>query len=105
MPAVSFVLRWPDGVEERYVSPSSVIHAHLTAGMSFTVGELVARTAAAMDAASERVRERYGFACTAAAEQQAAIERAARRYAPGDGPAIVAGVGAPPPVSSAKQAA
>ena len=90
MPAVSFVLRWPDGVEQRCTSPSTVIHAHLEAGMCFTVGELVDRTAAALDAASERVRERYGFACTGAAEQQAAIERAASRYAPGDAPALIA---------------
>jgi uncharacterized repeat protein (TIGR04042 family) len=94
MPAVGFVLRWPDGVEQRCTSPSSVVHDHLAAGMAFTVSELVARTALAMDAASERVRARYGFACSGAAEQQAAIERAAGRYAPGDGPAIIARVDA-----------
>lgn len=94
MPEVPFVLRWPDGVEQRCVSPSTIVHAHLATGLALPVGELVARTAEALDAASERVREVYGFACTGAAAQQAAIERAAARYAPDDGPAVVVRVGA-----------
>jgi uncharacterized repeat protein (TIGR04042 family) len=82
MPEVSFTLRWPDGIEQRCTSPSTVIHEHLMTGTSFTVGEFVERTAMAMDAASERVRARYGFTCTGAAEQQAAIARSAARYDP-----------------------
>lgn len=93
MPAVSFILRWPDGVEQRCTSPSTVIHEHLAPGTSLRVGEFVDRSAVAMDAASERVRARYGFACTGAAEQQAAIERAAARYDAGRDIVTVVSVG------------
>lgn len=95
MPVVDFTLRWPDGQEQACSSPSTVIHEHLTAGMAFTVPELVERTRTAMDAASERVRARYGFACTGAAEQQAAIEARAARFADDDGVVTVVTVGAP----------
>jgi uncharacterized repeat protein (TIGR04042 family) len=80
MPAVGFVLRWPDGVEQQCTSPSTVVHAHLAEGMAFGVAELVARTAAAMDAASDRVQQVYGMRCTAALHQQEEIARAAARY-------------------------
>jgi uncharacterized repeat protein (TIGR04042 family) len=80
MPVVDFTLRWPDGVRQRCSSPSTVIHEHLTLGMSLPIDEFVARSAEAMQAASERVRERYGFSCGSAAEQQQEIMRAAARY-------------------------
>lgn len=81
MPIVEFTIRWPDGVRQRCASPSTVIHEHLTLGMALPVDDFVARCALAMHAASERVRERYGFSCGSAAEQQEEIERAAARYA------------------------
>ncbi len=87
MPAVEFTLRWPDGTYQQCSSPSSVVAVHLQAGNTFAVADFLARSAAAMEAASARVRMRYGFACTAAAAQQAAIERAAARY-PGTGEVV-----------------
>lgn len=83
MPVVEFTLRWPDGTRQQCTSPSSVVREHLQAGTAFAVADFVVRSAAAMDAASDRVRQRYGFACTAAAAQQAAIECAAARYPAG----------------------
>lgn len=93
MPVVEFTLRWPDGTRQRCTSPSTVVHEHLQPGMALPVDEFVARSGEAMAAASARVRERYGFACTAAAEQQAAIERAAARFAPHGGTVEVLSVG------------
>jgi uncharacterized repeat protein (TIGR04042 family) len=80
MPAVDFTIRWPDGARQRCSSPSTVIHEHLSLGMRLPVSEFVQRSARALAAAGERVRQRYGFMCTAAAEQQEAIARAASRY-------------------------
>ncbi|MDP2712278.1 MAG: MSMEG_0570 family nitrogen starvation response protein [Solirubrobacteraceae bacterium] len=80
MPVVEFTIRWPDGVRQRCSSPSTVVLEHLSLGMRLPVSEFVARCTVAMEAASERVRERYGFSCGSAAEQQEAIVRAARRY-------------------------
>jgi uncharacterized repeat protein (TIGR04042 family) len=95
MPVVEFTLRWPDGVQQRCSSPSTVIYEHFESGQVLPVPELVARMRVALDAASERVRARYGFACTGAAEQLAAIEDAASRYAGDAGPATVVAVGKP----------
>jgi uncharacterized repeat protein (TIGR04042 family) len=93
MPAVEFTLRWPDGTWQQCMSPSSIVREHLRPGTAFAVSDLVARTAAALAAASGRVRERYGFACTAAAAQQAAIEDAAERYVAIGGVVEVVSVG------------
>lgn len=80
MPAVSFTIRWPDGVEQVCTSPSTIVHDHLPVGLALPVGRFVERSGSALAAAGERVRERYGFECTAARAEQAAIEAAAARY-------------------------
>jgi uncharacterized repeat protein (TIGR04042 family) len=74
VPEMTFTVRWPDGAEQRCWSPSLVVHDHLTVGAAYPVGEFLDRTRTALATASERVRARYGFACTAAAAQLAEIE-------------------------------
>lgn len=91
MPEVQFRLQWPDGSEQLCVSPSRAIHEHLSPGDRYPVAEMVARCAAGLDAASERVREVYGFACSGAASQQAAIARRAAQSPPGE--VVVTAVG------------
>ncbi|PTL58206.1 MSMEG_0570 family nitrogen starvation response protein [Paraconexibacter algicola] len=95
MPTVDFTLRWPDGRQQRCTSPSTVIHEHFVDGQEMPVPELVARMRVAMHAASERVRARYGFACTGAAEQLEQIESVAARYGGDAGPVTVVAVGKP----------
>ena len=67
MPEMTFHVRWPDGVEERCYSPSLVMHDYLTSGSDYTVAEFVDRSATALQEASDRVRAKFGFACTSAA--------------------------------------
>ena len=81
MPEMTFTVRWPDGATEDCYSPSLVMHDHLSVGESYTLAEFVLRVGTGLDLASARVAQRYGFACTSAAAQKAAIERAAGRYA------------------------
>ena len=83
MPEMTFRVRWPDGVEQRCYSPSLVVHDHLSTDDCYTVAEFVERTGLAMTEASERVRAKFGFACTSAAATAEAVSRAADRY-PGD---------------------
>ncbi|HWF73403.1 MAG TPA: MSMEG_0569 family flavin-dependent oxidoreductase [Solirubrobacteraceae bacterium] len=83
MPSVEFTLRWPDGAVERCYSPSRAIEQVLVPGGVYPVAELVRRCQAGLERASERVREQRGFACTAAAEQLAAIEGRAGGFATG----------------------
>jgi uncharacterized repeat protein (TIGR04042 family) len=69
MPAVHFNVTWPDGETIRYYSPSTIIYNHFRAGTSYSQSEFGERSQDAMYAASERVRERYGYACSAAADE------------------------------------
>lgn len=79
MPEMRFHVRWPDGRREACYSPSLVIKDHFAPGESYVLDEFVARSRAALTIASERVRERYGFACTSALAQLSRIESEAAR--------------------------
>lgn len=80
MPEMTFTVRWPDGRVEDCYSPSLVVHDHLEAGARYTVGDFTARAVAALSLASERVRARYGFACTSAAASVERIQQSAAAY-------------------------
>ncbi|ORM26943.1 MSMEG_0570 family nitrogen starvation response protein [Williamsia sp. 1135] len=79
MPEMTFTVQWPDGARQQCYSPSLVMHEHLEVGAEYPVTEFVSRTSTALRIASDRVREKFGFACTSAAAQLAEIEGVARR--------------------------
>jgi uncharacterized repeat protein (TIGR04042 family) len=81
MPEVVFKIRLPDGLTRECYSPSTVILRHFRQGEEMPVAEFLARSREALGAASERVRARYGFACSYATTQLASIEQWARGYA------------------------
>jgi uncharacterized repeat protein (TIGR04042 family) len=84
MPEMHFTVRWPEGDDMRCYSPSLVVRDHLELGRAYPLSEFTARCRTLLELASERVRVRYGFACSAALDQLAAIEaRAARADAAG----------------------
>ena len=80
MPEMTFHVRWPDGVEERCYSPSLVMHDFLAAGESYPLEDFVGRSTEALRLASERVRAKFGFACTSALQQESEILAAAARF-------------------------
>jgi uncharacterized repeat protein (TIGR04042 family) len=82
MPEMTFEVRWPDGSLQRCYSPSLVMHDYLTTGASYTVAEFLDRSGQALTEASDRVRAKYGFACTSAAETGERIARAATQFPP-----------------------
>ncbi|MCW2795580.1 MSMEG_0570 family nitrogen starvation response protein [Nocardioides sp.] len=84
MPEMTFSIRWPDGRVDDCYSPSLVMHDYLDAGGCYTVHDFVERSANALQVASERVRERLGFACTSAAATVEQIQRSATSYRPND---------------------
>lgn len=88
MPEMTFAVRWPDGAAQQCYSPSLVMHDHLSAGATYTVADFVERCGRALAEASERVRAKYGFACTSAAATAEQIETTATRY-PADAPVQV----------------
>lgn len=80
MPVMHFRIQWPDGDEANCYSPSLVIGDFFIPGEAYALEDFVARSRQALGIASERVREKYGFACSAAMDQLAQIERDAARF-------------------------
>jgi len=78
MPEMHFRVRWPNGSIVDCYSPSYVIEEYLEEGQPYAVPDFVARASTALNIASERVQARYGFACSSALDQLAAIEDTAR---------------------------
>jgi len=82
VPEMRFHIRWPDGRREACYSPSLVVQDFLAPGDSYALDDFVDRTRTALTIASERVREKYGFACSSAMAQLARIEAAAEQQQP-----------------------
>ena len=79
MPAIHFVVRWPDGKEERCYSPSTILRDYLFPG-AYALDDFLTRAHDGLEAASGRVREKFGYACSSALDQWGAIERTASQY-------------------------
>ena len=77
MPEMHFEIRWPDGKTESCYSPSLVIEEYLSVGELYAVPDFVGRVRSALEIASERVRAKYGFACSSALDQLRSIEETA----------------------------
>ncbi len=80
MPAMHFHVRWPDGRSSRCYSPSLVIKDHFEPGTAYPLPDFLRRAREALGIASERVRARYGFACSLALGQLEQIEADARTF-------------------------
>ncbi|HSI57223.1 MAG TPA: MSMEG_0570 family nitrogen starvation response protein [Ideonella sp.] len=81
MPAMHYRLRWPDETEATCYSPSLVIKDFFAPGAAYPLPEFLARIREATHIASERVRAKYGFACSMAHDQLGEIERTAAAFA------------------------
>lgn len=80
MPVTHFRIEWPDGEVANCYSPSHVVSDFFTPGHTYPLDEFVNRSREALNLASERVRAKYGFACSAAMDQLTRIEEDADRY-------------------------
>jgi uncharacterized repeat protein (TIGR04042 family) len=88
MPEMLFSVRWPDNTVDECYSPSLVIKDYMNVGESYPVQDFVQRSRTALNIASERVRAKYGYACSSAMDQLARIESKAEGF-PADGNANV----------------
>ncbi|MGV9826100.1 MULTISPECIES: MSMEG_0570 family nitrogen starvation response protein [unclassified Gordonia (in: high G+C Gram-positive bacteria)] len=84
MPEMNVAVRWPDGRIQNCYSPSLVMHDHLEVGGRYTVSDFTSRAGTALAEAAERVRAKYGFACTSAMASADEINSTARQYADND---------------------
>ena len=74
MPEMRFVVRWPDGRRENCYSPSLVIKDFFREGETYPLPEFLSLSRQALEIASDRVKARYGHACSLALGQLARIE-------------------------------
>jgi uncharacterized repeat protein (TIGR04042 family) len=70
MPAVKFHVQWPDGEKSSYYSPSTVIHQYFYKGDEYPLDDFMSQCVIALDMASERVRERFGYYCSADSDEK-----------------------------------
>lgn len=84
MPERIFKVSWPDGQEEDCYSPSSVIDQHLIPEHEYTLASFLAIATEALNEASSRVRQKYGYACSSAMDQLGKIEQKSKRFKPTD---------------------
>lgn len=74
MPVVRFDVLWPDSTVMKCQSPSTVIRNFMTEGQVYPLPEFMKVAELGLNEASERVREKYGFACSAAMDQLEIIQ-------------------------------
>ncbi len=75
MPEMHFRIRWPDGSTERCYSPSLAVKEQFVVGDTSKLQEFFARSRAASNIASERVRAKQDSqACSRALAQLSRIE-------------------------------
>ncbi|MDZ5458498.1 MSMEG_0570 family nitrogen starvation response protein [Azohydromonas lata] len=81
MPAMHYTLRWPDASETVCYSPSLVIQDYFQPGQAYALESFMAQLREATAIANERVRAKFGFACSRADDQLSRLEAQARRWA------------------------
>jgi uncharacterized repeat protein (TIGR04042 family) len=81
MPEMTFRVRWPDDSTTLCYSPSSTIREAFVIGEGYPVPEFVARSRAALEHASARVAQKYGYGCAHAQRQIEEIESQAAAFA------------------------
>lgn len=89
MPEMRFRVRWPDQSETLCYSPSLIIKEYFNVGESYALADFVNRSREALDIASKRVQQKYGFFCTGAMDQRAEIEATAARFADFENPRVL----------------
>lgn len=96
MPSVNFSIVWPDGTQEVCYSPSTVIHHHFKTGDSMPVNEFVQRAETALNQASDRVAQRFGYPCSQARSQFKCLQTTAGRFDSAKDEVTILSVGATP---------
>jgi len=66
MPERTLLVRWPDDKEQAIYSPSSIVDQYFSVGDKLAKEEFVAKSTEALQQASKRVEEKYGYFCSSA---------------------------------------
>ena len=74
MPETPFTVTLPDGSFHACYSPSSVVKEYFQKDQKLSAEEFLSKSRVALNEASERVRKKFGFACTGASASLEDIE-------------------------------
>lgn len=74
MPETPFIVQLPDGSLKHCYSPSSIVKQYFKTGETLAAADFLTSSRKALHQASERVREKFGFTCSAAASSLEEIE-------------------------------
>ncbi|CAA0092994.1 Uncharacterised protein [Zhongshania aliphaticivorans] len=80
MPALNFTVRWPDNSVDICYSPSTVLLEHLKEHQHYPLNDFLHRTQLALNKASDRVEQKYGYQCSSAMDQLARIKTKAKHF-------------------------
>ncbi|AWD71251.1 MULTISPECIES: MSMEG_0570 family nitrogen starvation response protein [Acinetobacter] len=80
MPSLNFTVKWPNGQSSNFYSPSTIVYEYFQKGQQWASQEFLKQAEHALQAASERVRARYGFACSSAMDTLNRIQQQAQSY-------------------------
>lgn len=81
MPAMHYTLQWPDASRSVAYSPSLIIEDYLQPGADYALDDLLQRLREATAIANDRVRAKFGFACSRASDQLRDTERRVAAFA------------------------
>ncbi|MFT6094295.1 MAG: putative repeat protein (TIGR04042 family) [Pseudohongiellaceae bacterium] len=80
MPETYFEVRWPDGQQQTCYSPSSIVREYFEADKQYTLGDFVHLSETSLGIASERVKQKFGYYCSSAADQLKQIKQKADEF-------------------------
>jgi uncharacterized repeat protein (TIGR04042 family) len=88
MPEVTFDIVWPDGSQEQFYSPSTVVKKYIESGQTYELKDFVRRSQESLNLASDRVKQVYGSPCALALGQLRRVENKATEFATQDNPQV-----------------
>ncbi|WP_258104320.1 MSMEG_0570 family nitrogen starvation response protein [Marinoscillum sp. MHG1-6] len=77
-------IQWPDGRRNDIYSPSSIIREFFRSSEKMPVKEFDNKISKALEAASSRVTEVYGYACSSAEAELLSVKNLLKAYRPDD---------------------
>lgn len=80
MPITYLDIEWPDQIKDQVYSPSSVIENYFKPEETLVIEEFSERCHKALHEASERVRLKFGYACTSAQAESLRILEKCKEY-------------------------
>lgn len=80
MPVTYVHIEWPDSRTDQIYSPSSVIEEYFKAGESVIITDFLTKCNDGLTEASERVRKKFGYACTSAQAESYRIKERCQEF-------------------------